>query len=214
MHDAEDLLFCLTPGAGPGTTPELVARFFTYGTPHGGIAFQIGALDWVEQAFGPAGSDIFAPPKICGFLTPDATFGDPPPDGTKWDPQELPGDVFSVDDVFCLIGTDPKDYGLSRVAVGPKSDGLVMIEHAYVRGAHRAFVYRSHSGAYGEVDSEEGYQNLRRFLFGRWGVRVDLDGLPQPPRPGDQAMAGVAGNSGRPPQTESPVPLVSTFPWR
>ena len=180
---------CYQPDSnGQGRKPprELVARFFTYGTPHGGIAFQLGALDWVEQAFGPAGSDIFAPPKMYGYLTPGATFGDLPPAGQKWDPQELPGDVFPASDVFCLIGTDPKDYGVSRVAVGPKSDGLVMIEHAYVRGAHRAFVYRSHSGAYGEVNSEEGYQNLRRFLFGRWGVRVDLDGLPQPPGPDDE----------------------------
>jgi hypothetical protein len=29
-----------------------VARFFTYGTPHGGIAFKYDALDWLEQAFG------------------------------------------------------------------------------------------------------------------------------------------------------------------
>ena len=83
-----------------------------------------------------------------------------------------------------MIGTDPKDYGLPRVAVGPKSDGLVFIEHAYVRKAHRAFVYKSHSGTYGEVNSEEGYQNLRRFLFGRWGVRVDLEDLPPYPGPG------------------------------
>ena len=62
--------------------------------------------------------------------------------------------------------------------VGPKSDGLVQIEHAYVRGAHRAFVYKSHSGSYGEVNSEEGYQNLRRFLFGRWRVQIEFDGLP------------------------------------
>ena len=62
--------------------------------------------------------------------------------------------------------------------MGPKSDGLVRIEHAYVRNAHRAFVFKSHSGSYGEVNSEEGYQNLRRFLFGRWQVRVDLAGLP------------------------------------
>ncbi len=174
-------------GAGPGTTPgSWWPDYSRTEPPTAESPFSYGALDWVEQAFGPAGSDIFAPPKMYGYLTPDATFGDPPPDGTKWDPQELPGDVFSVDDVFCLIGTDPKDYGLSRVAVGPKSDGLVIIEHAYVRGAHRAFVYRSHSGAYGEVNSEEGYQNLRRFLFSRWGVRVNLDGLPQPPGPEDQ----------------------------
>jgi hypothetical protein len=32
-------------------------------------------------------------------------------------------------------------------------------------------VHRSHSGHYGIVNSEEGYQNLRRFLFGQ--IRVD-----------------------------------------
>jgi hypothetical protein len=35
-----------------------------------------------------------------------------------------------------------------------------------VLGASRAFVHRSHSGSYGEVNFEEGYQNLRSFLFG------------------------------------------------
>jgi hypothetical protein len=179
---------CLLPDAdGRDREParNLVARFFTYGTPHGGIAFKYDALDWLEQAFGPAGSDIFAPEKMYGYLNPGATFGELPPGGLKWDPQELPENVFSAADVFCLIGTDPKDYGLPRVAVGPKSDGLVFIEHAYVRKANRAFVYRSHSGTYGEVNSEEGYQNLRRFLFGRWGVRVDLADLPPYPGPAD-----------------------------
>ena len=37
--------------------------------------------------------------------------------------------------------------------------------------APRAYVHRSHSGHYGIVNSEEGYQNLRRFLFG--DIRVD-----------------------------------------
>jgi hypothetical protein len=62
----------------------------------------------------------------------------------------------------------------------------VRIEHAYVRGAPRAFVHRSHSGRYGEVNSEEGYQNLCRFLFGRWGVTVSLDGLPRHPAGADR----------------------------
>ena len=121
---------CFLPDAsGQNREParNLVARFFTYGTPHGGIAFKYDALDWVEQAFGPAGSDIFAPQKMYGYLDPSATFGDTPPAGSNWDPQELPENVFSAADVFCLIGTDPKDYGLPRVAVGPKSDGLVFI---------------------------------------------------------------------------------------
>ncbi|MGW4354403.1 esterase/lipase family protein [Nocardia sp. NPDC004582] len=155
---------------------NLVAKLFTYGTPHGGIVFQAGPLNWVEQAIGPAGADIFAPDKMYGYLTPHHEFGELAPEG--WDPQAIPPDVFDTDNVFCLIGTDPKDYGVSKVAVGPKSDGLVRIEHAYVRKAHRAFVFKSHSGTYGEVNSEEGYQNLRRFLFGRWQVRVDLAGLP------------------------------------
>ena len=157
---------------------NLVSKFFTYGTPHGGISFDIGALNWAEEAFGPAGADIFAPPKMYGYLTKGAHFGDVPAHGSEWDPQVIPEDIFSPADVFCLIGTNPHDYGLSRVVVGPKSDGLVRIEHAYVRGANRAYVYKSHSGSYGEVNSEEGYQNLRRFLFGRWKIQVFLDGLP------------------------------------
>lgn len=157
---------------------NLVSKFYTYGTPHGGISFDIGALNWAEEAFGPAGADIFAPSKMYGYLTRDAHFGDLPPDGSEWDPQVIPEDIFPSQDVFCLVGTDPRDYGLSRIVVGPKSDGLVRIEHAYVRGANRAYAYKSHSGTYGEVNSEEGYQNLRRFLFGRWKVQVSLDGLP------------------------------------
>jgi hypothetical protein len=64
------------------------------------------------------------------------------------------------------------------------SDGLVLIENATVRGAPRAFVYRSHSGHYGVVNSEEGFQNLVRFLFG--DVRIDgvleVHELTLPPR--------------------------------
>ena len=78
----------------------------------------------------------------------------------------------------------PADYavagGLSSRAVGARSDGLVQIDNAYVPGAHRAFVHRSHSGRYGLVNSEEGYQNLRRFLFGDLQVVVELRGLTRP----------------------------------
>ena len=171
---------------------SIVAKFFTYGTPHGGISFDIGALDWAQQALGPAGADIFAPEKMFGYLTPGKKFGDLPGRGDQWDPQFVDERVFNAANIFCLIGTDPKDYGLSRVVVGPKSDGLVRIEHAYVRGANRAYVYKSHSGSYGEVNSEEGYQNLRRFMFARWAVSVTLGGLPAYPKdmaqrpPGDQ----------------------------
>jgi pimeloyl-ACP methyl ester carboxylesterase len=161
---------------------DIVDKLFTYGTPHGGIAFNIGGLDWAQEAFGPAGADIFSPVKMYGYLTPGAKFGQKPGARANWDPQAIDENVFSPRRIFCLVGTNPQDYGPSRLVVGPKSDGLVRIENAYVRKAHRAFVHRSHSGRYGEVNSEEGYQNLRRFLFGRWGVRVAFDGLPVYPR--------------------------------
>ena len=59
-----------------------------------------------------------------------------------------------------------------------------MMSNATVQGTPRAFAYRSHSGPYGIVNSEEGYQNLRRFLFGQ--VRVDVkllvDEITLPPK--------------------------------
>lgn len=156
---------------------DLVAKFCTYATPHGGIVFTGGLLNWLMETFGPAGSDVFSPPKMYGYLTPGKKFGDKPI-GEAWDPRVIPASVFDVDDVFCIIGTDQNDYNLAKLGVGPRSDGLVLIENAYVKGAHRAFVYKSHSGPYGEVNSEEGYQNLSRFLFGHWSVQVQLSNLP------------------------------------
>ena len=71
---------------------------------------------------------------------------------------------------------------MSRTFAGNGSDGLVRIENAWVCGVKadsqesiptaKAFVYRSHSGYFGIVNSEESYQNLIRFLFGN--VRVDI----------------------------------------
>jgi hypothetical protein len=160
---------------------EIVDRLFTFATPHGGISFEGGSglLDWAMETFGPAGSDIFSPSKMYGYLTPGAKWGDKATDG--WHPHEVPEQTFDVKRIFCLIGTDSKDYGIAQKVVGPKSDGLVMIDNAYIRKAHRAFVHRAHSGRYGVVNSEEGYQNLRRFLFGHLEVRVDLSNLDLPP---------------------------------
>ena len=157
---------------------EIVAKVFTFGTPHGGIETVSAIANWAMEVFGPAGSDIFSPDKMFGYLTPGREFGDLPGRDDDWDPQRIPPEVFDADNVFCLVGTDPNDFGAGRFAVGPKSDGLVLIENAYVRGAHRAYVYKSHAGRYGEVNSEEGYQNLRRFLFARWAVSVAFSGLP------------------------------------
>lgn len=87
--------------------------------------------------------------------------------------------AFPVERCFCLVGSDHKDYdaffGLSRKGTGAMSDGLVMMENAYVQGAPRAVTYNSHSGAYGIVNSESGYQNLRRFLFGQQRITAMLE---------------------------------------
>jgi pimeloyl-ACP methyl ester carboxylesterase len=162
---------------------DIVARFFTYGTPHGGIRSAGGVAQWVEETFGPAGSNIFAPELMQGYLDPGKNFGEVCDPG--WDPQVMDDAVFPVNDIFCLIGTDPADYGLGpRTVMGPQTDGLVHIANAYVRGAQRAYVHKSHSGSYGEVNSEEGYQNLRRFLFGRWVVEAALAEVQLPQQAG------------------------------
>ena len=86
-----------------------------------------------------------------------------------------------------MVGTNSRDYavahGLSSFAVGTMSDGLVRIQNAYVDDAPRAFVKRSHSGYFGIVNSEEGYQNLVRFLFGnvRATGTLDINAIPFPP---------------------------------
>jgi pimeloyl-ACP methyl ester carboxylesterase len=162
---------CQQDGRAPAR--DIVARLFTYGTPHGGIRSAGGIAQWVEETFGPAGSDIFAPELMQGYLDPNKKLGQVCDKG--FDPQVVSNALFPLDEIFCLVGTDPADYSwASRTAMGPQTDGLVHIANAYVRGAQRAYVHRSHSGSYGEVNSEEGYQNLRRFLFGRWAVAATL----------------------------------------
>lgn len=154
---------------------DVIDKFFTYGTPHGGIHFAIGggaALEWIRDRIGWNNSDDFGKGRMYQYLLPEsmkASISE-----KDFDPRTLYGD-FPVERVFCIVGTNAADYdaamGMSKKSVGPQSDGLVQIESAYVKGASRAYVHRSHSGRYGMVNSEEGYQNLRRFLFGE--VRVE-----------------------------------------
>lgn len=166
-----------------GRDADCVAKLFTYGTPHGGIAFDIGGgwLERIRDTLGIQGADIFGPRRMYEYLTPQAAL-DPDGPPRDWDARLMPQGpgTLPVERVFCLVGTDPADYdvafGLSAAAVGPHSDGLVQIERAYVPGAHQAFVHRSHSGRYGMVNSEEGYQNLRRFLFGDTRIEASLVG--------------------------------------
>ncbi|MFV8833682.1 alpha/beta fold hydrolase [Aquisalimonas sp.] len=151
--------------------PTRIARLFTYATPHNGIHFRrgLGFLTSVRDLLGLNDSDTFGPRRMRQFL------GFP----GDWDQKRLNelGGHYPPERVFSLIGTNHNDYGLARLAVGPGSDGLVQMEHAYVKGSSRAFVYRSHSGPLGIVNSEEGYQNLQRFLFGDTSVQIRLEGV-------------------------------------
>ena len=161
---------------------DYVDRLFTYATPHGGIEFDVGfgLLEKIRDRFGINGADIFGPARMWEYLTPSSA-GKAPKD---WDSREIPESAFPKKRVFTLVGTNPHDYdvalGLSSTAVGVKSDGLVQIENAYIPGARFAYVHRAHSGRYGIVNSEEGYQNLRRFLLGDLEVTADLVGLRLP----------------------------------
>ncbi|WP_327673442.1 alpha/beta fold hydrolase [Kitasatospora sp. NBC_00458] len=191
------LLQKVIPEQRPGRrATDYVAKLFTYGTPHGGITFAVGfgVPEALRDMIGPNGADVFGPERMYRYLTPVARQArSGPPVG--WRAVDMPDDDgtgsaedaaggFPLNRVFCLVGTDSADYevahGLSSAAVGPRSDGLVQIENAQVTGAHRAFAHRSHSGRYGLVNSEEGYQNLRRFLFGDLQVRADLVGMALP----------------------------------
>ncbi|XER99906.1 esterase/lipase family protein [Streptomyces sp. S1D4-11] len=169
---------------------DYVGKFFTYGTPHGGIAFDVGfgVLERLRDVTGINGAEIFGSERMYEYLTPK-TLSDPDGPPSTWDARAMPQDrpfSFPLGRVLCLIGTDPTDYdvahGLSAATVGPRSDGLVQIDNAYVPGAHQAYVHRSHSGRYGLVNSEEGYQNLRRFLFGDREVEAALVGAHLPQR--------------------------------
>jgi hypothetical protein len=149
---------------------KAVDKLFTYATPHNGIDMRIvrNVPGWLS--FGDVNN--FNRERMAGYL--DVPKGDDVSVVTNFPPERI----------FNLIGTNPRDYttagGISAWAAGDASDGLVRIENATTHGpgsdgndvsSPRAFVNRSHSGHYGIVNSEEGYQNLTRFLFGK--LRVD-----------------------------------------
>ncbi len=155
--------FLQNPGVSSDEARRLVDKVYTYGTPHDGLAFNV--LGNVPGFFSLNNADNFNRTRMREYLDLP---GDSPSVNTL-------SDRFETDRFFCLVGTDDRDYpafsGWTRRLVGPMSDGLVQIASAAVRGTPRAFVHRSHSGHFGMVNSEEGYQNLVRFLFG--DARVD-----------------------------------------
>lgn len=183
--------FLQNPKLGSVAARGAVDKLFTYATPHNGIDMRIvrNIPGWLS--FGDVNN--FNRVKMAGYLG-------------------LPGsdDVsivnnFPPERIFNLVGTNPRDYavagGLSSWAAGDASDGLVRIENATTHGpddggkevsSPRAFVHRSHSGHYGIVNSEEGYQNLTRFLFGTLRVDgiLDIDDITMPVEVENEFKAG------------------------
>lgn len=148
---------------GKPAVRKLVDKVFTYATPHNGIDVRV--LGNIPGFFSGNNKNNFNRNKMKGYLgLPDGSDRVDHLNG-KFDPERF----------FSLVGTNCDDYevaaGWAKRVVGPMSDGLVRIVNATVHGTPRSFVHRSHSGHYGIVNSEEGYQNLSRFLFG--DVRVD-----------------------------------------
>lgn len=152
---------------------KAVDKVFTYATPHNGIDLRVvrNVPGW--SALGDATN--FNRERMADYL------GLAREAHEVLEVSEVKG--FDPERIFNLVGTNPADYlvlkGLSSWAVGESSDGLVRMENATTFAkangqrieSPRAYVYRSHSGHYGIVNSEEGFQNLTRFFFG--AVRVD-----------------------------------------
>lgn len=169
--------FLQNPEIGTATTRKAVDKVFTYATPHRGIDLRlIGNVPGFAKFSNVTDFDRTFMKKYLGFPKKFSEKNVNSLNG-KFDPRRF----------FCLVGTNPKDYavGGGKVSkiVGPLSDGLIRMDNASVWGtvtkgnktitvqSPRAYVHRSHSGEYGIVNSEEGYLNLTRFLFG--DVRVD-----------------------------------------
>lgn len=182
--------------SGKVPPPFPISKVVTYGTPHGGIDIDLGGPigNWLIETFGPGGSDIFKEPRMREYLCPEGKEEFEPDDG--WDSRVAYFSTLPAERFLSLVGTNPGDYeaalGWSSRAVGVKSDGLVQIRNAYVKGSNRAYIHRSHSGRYGLVNSEEGYQNLQRFLFGNLKVALSLSNLDLDTSDGTVWQADVA----------------------
>jgi hypothetical protein len=162
---------------GSADARRCIDKFFTYATPHNGIDLAgINAPEWL----GVNDINNFNRERMSRYLELGARYA--ATQRVDW----LPESKFPSERVFCLVGTNRADYqaaaGVSRTFAGHGSDGLVKVANASVWGVDdngktskpsaTAYVYRSHSGYFGIVNSEESYQNLVRFLFG--DVRVDV----------------------------------------
>ena len=169
--------FLQNKALGDAAARKAVAKFFTYATPHNGIdvaGFNVPSWLTVNEI------NTFNRERIAKLLDMDAVL-------QKYGRVDyMPESAMAIENVCCMVGTNRTDYdaakGLSRTFVGHGSDGLVKVENASLWAldsnlqvtttAATAYTYRSHSGFFGIVNSEEAYQCLTRFLFG--DIRVDI----------------------------------------
>lgn len=195
--------FLQNPALDPQKMAPHVDKFFTYATPHNGIdVLGQNIPSWLSVN---DISNFDRDQRMPDYLDLVAA-------AKKHQRVDLiPEDRFPSRRVFTLVGTNRLDYeaaaGMSRTFVGHGSDGLVKIENATLNGLNadgsvgapcaKAFVFRAHSGYFGIVNSEEGFQNLSRFLFG--DIRVDLwleiDEIRLPDAVQKEADAGRAINA-------------------
>jgi hypothetical protein len=175
-----------------------VDKFFTFATPHNGIDVAgFNVPSWLTVAE----SNTFNRERMAAYLELKSVAQ---ANGGRVD--FMPEDVLSSDRIFCLVGTNRGDYetaqGVVRAFVGHGSDGLVRVANASLWGVNAktfvrtkpvatAYTYRSHSGHFGIVNSEEAYQNLVRFLFGdlRVDIWLDIDSVRLPAGLEDRAIS-------------------------
>jgi hypothetical protein len=169
--------FLQNKALGEASARAAVDKFFTYATPHNGI--EVGGVN-VPSWLSLNETNTFNRERMADYLDLKEVY-------QRYRRVDfIPESVLKSSRIFCMVGTNRDDYdtaaGLSKTFVGHGSDGLVKIENASVWGvddqhqvtntAATAYTCRSHSGAFGIVNSEEAYQNMVRFLFG--DVRVDI----------------------------------------
>ncbi len=179
--------FLQNPALGEPSSRRSVDKVFTYATPHNGIDMAgVNVPGWLTLA----DMKNFNRDYMSEYLNLQKVYKEKK--RVDW----LPEGAFPSDRFFCMIGTNRVDYGvamgLSSTFAGHGSDGLVKIENASVWGlgdngnlsapTATAYAYRSHSGFFGIVNSEEAFQNLSRFLFGdvRVDIWVDVEGVDLP----------------------------------
>ena len=188
------------PRLDPGRMAASVDKFFTYATPHNGIEFaglNVPDLPWQSSVTN------FNRERMADYLNLQQAY-------QRYNRVDvIPESCLPSSRIFTMVGTNRLDYdaaaALSRTFVGNGSDGLVKIENATLTGLNadgspgapcaKAFTYRSHSGYFGIVNSEEAFQNLARFLFGdvRVDIWLDIDDIRLP----EAAIKAAGGNASK-----------------